>query len=81
VEQVFRTLAYFDGMNFAAHAKAPALFSVGLMDDICPPSTVFSAYNHYMGEKQIKVWQYNNHEGGASFQNNEKLKFLATLWG
>jgi cephalosporin-C deacetylase len=34
-----------------------------------------------MGEKQIKVWQYNNHEGGASFQNNEKLKFLATLWG
>ena len=26
---------------------APALFSVGLMDDICPPSTVFAAYNHY----------------------------------
>ena len=81
VEQVFATLAYFDGVNFAAHARAPALFSVGLMDDICPPSTVFSAYNHYRGEKQIKIWQYNNHEGGASFQNAEKIKFLQKLWG
>jgi cephalosporin-C deacetylase len=81
VEQVFTTLAYFDGMNFAAHATAPALFSVGLMDDICPPSTVFSAYNHYLGEKQIKIWQYNNHEGGASFQNTEKINFLGALWG
>jgi cephalosporin-C deacetylase len=81
VEQVFNTLSYFDGMNFAPRANAPALFSVGLMDDICPPSTVYSAYNHYMGEKQIKVWSYNNHEGGASFQTGEKLAFLARLWG
>jgi cephalosporin-C deacetylase len=68
-------------MNFATRANAPALFSVGLMDDICPPSTVFSAYNHYKAEKQIKVWSYNNHEGGASFQTSEKLAFLAKLWG
>ena len=46
VETVFRTLAYFDGAHFAARASAPALFSVGLMDDICPPRTVFAAYNH-----------------------------------
>jgi cephalosporin-C deacetylase len=34
VERVFQTLAYFDGMNFAARARAAALFSVGLMDTI-----------------------------------------------
>jgi cephalosporin-C deacetylase len=81
VDQVFTTLAYFDGMNFSIRAKVPALFSVGLMDDICPPSTVFSAYNYYKGSKQIKIWSYNNHEGGASFQTAEKIKFLAELWG
>jgi cephalosporin-C deacetylase len=81
VDQVFNTLAYFDGVNFAARANCQALFSVALMDDICPPRTVFAAYNHYAGPKQINVWPYNQHEGGETYQNMEKLKFLAALWG
>jgi cephalosporin-C deacetylase len=81
IEQVFSTLAYFDGVNLGTRAKASALFSAGLMDDICPPSTVYAAYNHYAGPKQIRVWEYNNHEGGASFQHLEKVKFLRALWG
>lgn len=76
IERVFHTLSYFDGMNFATRAKANALFSVGLMDTICPPSTVFAAYNHYAGPKDIRVWHFNNHEGGQNFQNVEKLKFV-----
>lgn len=80
VDIVFHTLSYFDGMNFAARAKAPALFSVGLMDDICPPSTVFAAYNHYAGPKEIRIWSYNRHEGGQSFQDAERMHFLANLW-
>lgn len=80
IDTVFNTLAYFDGVNFAARAQCPALFSVGLMDDICPPSTVFAAYNHYAGPKQIKVWPYNHHEGGESFQSVEKVKFLQQLF-
>jgi len=80
VETVFQTLAYFDGVNFSARAHAPALFSVGLMDDICPPSTVFAAYNHYAGPKEIRVWPYNRHEGGQAFQDRERLAFLNRLW-
>ena len=80
VETVFENLSYFDGLNFAARAKSPTLFSVGLMDDICPPSTVYAAYNHYAGPKQIRAYEYNNHEGGANFQTVEKLKFLQQLW-
>ena len=79
VETVFNTLSYFDGLNFAARATAPALFSVGLMDEICPPRTVFAAYNHYAGAKQIKVWPYNHHEGGETYQVAEQLQFLNTL--
>ncbi|HLE30254.1 MAG TPA: acetylxylan esterase [Anaerolineales bacterium] len=80
VETVFNTLSFFDGMNFAVRAKAPALFSVGLMDEICPPSTVFAAYNHYAGPKDIRVYRYNHHEGGEAYQMVEQIQFLADLW-
>ena len=80
VDTVFRTLSYFDGVNFAARSTARALFSVGLMDEICPPSTVFAAYNHYAGPKEIRIWPYNDHEGGESYQVVEQVKFLTALW-
>ena len=78
LEQVFQTLSYFDGLNFAARAQAPSLFSVGLMDDICPPSTVYAAYNHYLGKKDIQVYPYNGHEGGGEAHALERLRFLKT---
>ncbi|MBK8049935.1 MAG: acetylxylan esterase [Anaerolineales bacterium] len=80
VETVFSTLAYFDGVNFAARATAHALFSMGLMDDICPPSTVYAAYNHYKGPKEMRIWPYNNHEGGQTFQTLQQLAFLRSVW-
>jgi cephalosporin-C deacetylase len=80
IDTVFRTLSYFDGVNFAARATAQSLFSVAMMDDICPPSTVFAAYNHYQGRKDIRVWAFNNHEGGQAFQNVAKLQFLHDRW-
>ncbi len=79
-ETVFRTLAYFDGVSFAARAKAPALFSVGLMDDVCPPSTVYAAYNTYAGPKDIRIWPFNQHEGGGGHHTLEQIRFLNALW-
>ena len=80
VEQVFRTLSYFDGMNFAPRARARALFSAGLMDDICPPSTVFAAYNHYAGPKDIRTYEFNVHEGGGPFQLQAQVRLLHGAW-
>lgn len=79
-ETVFSTLSYFDGLNFAIRARAQALFSVGLMDNIVPPSTVYAAYNHYAGPKDIRVWHFNQHEGGGSHQEIENINFLTKLW-
>jgi len=81
VDSVFKTLSYFDGMNFATRCKAQALFSVAVMDLVCPPSTVFAAYNHFAGPRDIKVYYYNDHEGGGSYQVLEKVRFLTDLWG
>lgn len=78
-EQVFTTLSYFDGMNFAVRSTTPALFSVALMDATCPPSTVFGSFNHYAGPKEIRVWRYNTHEGGQTFQTREQLRWLRDL--
>jgi cephalosporin-C deacetylase len=81
IDQVFATLAYFDGLNFAARAKSKALFSVGLMDEICPPSTVYAAFNHYGGPKRIQAWPYNGHDGGGPHQDAERIRFLHEIWG
>ena len=73
-----RTLAYFDGAILARRAMAPALFSTALMDLVCPPSTVFAAYNHWAGgDKRIEVYPFNDHEGGQAFQDRVKLAWLA----
>jgi cephalosporin-C deacetylase len=77
ISVVFNTLRYFDGIHFATRVRAPALFSVGLMDDICPPSTVFAAYNQLKTEKQIEVYEFNGHEGGQEFQTLRRIEFLA----
>ena len=44
-DETFRTLSYFDVVNLAPRITCPTLVSVGLWDDICPPSTVFGAFN------------------------------------
>jgi cephalosporin-C deacetylase len=77
----FRTLSYFDGVNFAKRASAPVLFSVALMDKICPPSTVYAAYHAYGGPKEIVVYSFNDHEGGLSHQRLAQIKWLNRLIG
>ena len=77
---MFNTLSYFDGVIFAVRSPGMSLLSAGLMDEICPPRTVFAAYNHYTGPKRIKVYEFNHHEGGQAFHDIEKLKFLKELW-
>lgn len=78
--RVFTTLSYFDGVNLAKRAQAPALFSVGLMDEICPPSTVFAAYNAYAGSpKEIAVYPFNGHEGGGPHHGQRQWEFARAL--
>jgi cephalosporin-C deacetylase len=84
-ERVFATLAYFDGVNFAKRATAPALFSVGLLDPVCPPSTVYAARNHWGAgaadvtgpAADIVEYPFNQHEGGAAAHWPRQSAWLA----
>ncbi|QTE29392.1 acetylxylan esterase [Pengzhenrongella sicca] len=91
VDATFRTLSYVDGVSFARRATAPAHFGVGLRDSICPPSTVFAAYNQY-GDAvtradvadsgpahSIEVYPYNHHEGGEAHHVRRQLEWLRAV--
>lgn len=80
IDTVYHTLSYFDGMNLAARMEARALFSVGIMDTVCPPSTVYAAYNHIRGEKEMREYYFNEHEGGGAQHLQEKVRFLRRHW-
>ncbi len=79
VERAFRTLAYFDVAVLGRRATAPGLFSVGLMDEVTPPSTVYAAFNHYGGPKEIREYAFNEHEGGQAFHEAERMRWFGRL--
>jgi len=83
-DQAYTTLSYFDGAVLGRLATAPALFSVGLMDAVCPPSTVFATYHGYgadapapVTDKEIRVYPHNGHEGGGPYQLDAQLDWFA----
>ncbi|MDR0960308.1 MAG: acetylxylan esterase [Propionibacteriaceae bacterium] len=81
-EQVYRTLSYFDGVNFARRATAPVKMTAALMDATVPASTIFAAYNNYAGStKDIQVWSHNGHEGGEMYDEFDKFHFFAKHLG
>ncbi|MFF2961901.1 acetylxylan esterase [Streptomyces sp. NPDC057963] len=45
-----------------------------------PPYTCFTAYNHYAGPKDVRVYPFNGHEGGAAYQQREQLAWVRSLF-
>ncbi len=61
IDSALNTLRYIDCALLARRITANCLLSVGLMDIICPPSTVFAAYNEITADKDIAVYPYSGH--------------------
>ncbi|MBR2905363.1 MAG: acetylxylan esterase, partial [Lentisphaeria bacterium] len=47
--------AYFDVANFARLIKCPVVFSVGFIDTVCPPTSVYAAYNNVPGKNKMMI--------------------------
>jgi cephalosporin-C deacetylase len=62
-EDVFTKLGYIDNQHLAPRIEAKVLMIVGLMDQICPPSTQFAAYNKITSEKDMVLYPDFGHEG------------------
>lgn len=72
------TLRYVDCALLARRITADCLLSVGLMDQICPPSTVFAAYNEIAAPKQIAVHTFGTHDI-PSHHRERQLSHLRSL--
>ena len=47
------TVAYYDVVNFARQLKVPGLYSWGFNDDVCPPTSMYAAYNVITAPKDL----------------------------
>jgi cephalosporin-C deacetylase len=61
-QEVFTRLGYIDVQHLASRIQGDVLMAVGLMDQICPPSTQFAAYNKIRSAKSLKLYPDYEHE-------------------
>jgi cephalosporin-C deacetylase len=47
------TTKYYDVVNFARRVRVPGFYSWGYNDEVCPPTSMYAAYNVIAGEKQL----------------------------
>jgi len=75
---VFTKLGYIDCQHLASRIKAEVLWGIGLMDQICPPSTQFAAYNRIGSQKDMVIYPDFGHEGLPGM-NDKVFEFMAGL--
>lgn len=62
-EEIFTKLGYIDLQYLAPRIRAHVKMFTGLMDNICPPSTQFAAFNKMVCEKDNVIYPDFGHEG------------------
>ncbi len=78
-EAARHTLRHVDNALLATRIRARTLVSVGLRDTICPPSTVFAAFNAISAPKEIVVLPYSGHTTTAAHNERQLAAFQAEL--
>lgn len=74
-DDFFYTLGYIDIQNLAKRIKGKVLMTIGLMDNICPPSSQFACYNKINAEKKYLIYPDFGHEYLPGYSDRE-LTFL-----
>ncbi|RYF79261.1 MAG: acetylxylan esterase, partial [Chitinophagaceae bacterium] len=55
------TTGYYDVVNFARQLKVPGFYSWGFNDDVCPPTSMFAAYNVITAPKSLYLAAETGH--------------------
>lgn len=71
-KEKIETSKYYDVVNFARHVKVPGFYSWGYNDVVCPPTSMYSAYNVINAPKTLFIAQETGH--WTYPEQNEKLK-------
>ncbi len=59
--EFFEKLGYIDVQHFCDRIKAKVLMGICLMDNTCPPSTQFAAYNKIRSDKEVLIYPDFDH--------------------
>jgi cephalosporin-C deacetylase len=62
-DAIFEALGYVDIQHLAPRIQGDVLWSMGLMDTVCPPSSQFAAYNKITAPKLLDIYPDFGHEG------------------
>lgn len=65
------TSKYFDVVNFARFVKVPGWYSWGYNDNVCPPTSMYAAYNVITAPKELHLFQETEH---WTFPEQNELK-------
>ncbi len=60
-EKELNTVRYYDTANFARLLKVPGWFSWGYNDDVCPPTSMYAAYNSISAPKELSLYLETGH--------------------
>ncbi len=55
------TAGYYDVVNFARLIKIPGMYSWGFNDEVCPPTSMYAAYNVITAPKELLLAQETGH--------------------
>ncbi|MDX6597306.1 MAG: hypothetical protein QOE87_1193 [Gaiellales bacterium] len=78
-DEITATLRHVDCALLASRIRARCIVGVGLMDPICPPSTVYAAYNAITAPKELCVFPYGTHEQPWTHRERCLAEFTAEL--
>ena len=67
---------YYDTANFARCLTVPGWFSWGYNDDVCPPTSMYAAYNVVTSPKELHPYL----ETGHYWYQEQWDEWLAWLW-
>ena len=59
------TTSYYDAVNFAKRVKVPGFYSFGYNDNVCPPTSMFAAYNIIPALKELVISPEQSHHLSA----------------
>lgn len=75
--KALQNLSYFDTQYFATNITIPVLMSVGVQDQVCPPTTCFASFNKIVSRrKYYYTYPYGKHSGGGAIHRKRKFEWI-----
>lgn len=71
-----QTANYYDAANFARYIKVPVRVICGYVDTVCPPGSVYAAYNVIAAQDKMLLAEYDRGHNASKHYNTLRNTFL-----